>query len=62
MPSPVFEFVPGTEDTPPQICNEHLATKMQGQAAYAALNEWEVEHELEPTPLPPEFADEVIEE
>jgi hypothetical protein len=52
-----FEFIEGTETIPPQIRNEHLATKLQGQSAYAALNDWEEEHDLSLTPLPPEFED-----
>lgn len=56
--SRVFEFVPGTETTPPQIRNEDAATKSEAQAAYAELNAWESARGLEPTPLPPEFQDE----
>lgn len=50
----VFEFVPATETAPPQIRNEHLGTRQQVIDAYAALNEWEIAHDLPPTQVPPE--------
>lgn len=40
----VFEFVPGTETTPPQIRNEHLGTPQEIADANAAVDAWYAEH------------------
>lgn len=52
-----FEFVPADnfgEGIPPQIRNEHLATREQLVEAYTALNEWEAAKGITLTELPPE--------